>query len=538
MSADAEDPFDYIIVGAGSAGCVLANRLSADPARRVLLIEAGPADRHPLIHFPRGLARLMADPRHCWQTPATVSDRNEPEIWLRGRMLGGSSSINGMIYVRAQPEDYADWEALGCTGWGWDTMREAYRAIEDHELGADEVRGAGGPLHVSIMREHNPVSDAVIAAGAALGLPARADINRPDQIGIGYSTRTIRNGLRVSSAKAFLTPIRKRPNLTVVTDTLTERVVFEGGRAVAVECVRDGKPVRHACRGEVIVAAGSLQSPALLQRSGIGAGDLLRAHGIPVVVDRPAVGRNLREHRSLPMQFRLRGNIGYNRQLRGPGLALSALRYLLGRKGAFAQAAFDVCGFFSTDGSGRADAQILAVPLTLDQSQRLPVIEREGGLLIIGYPARPTSTGSVAITGPSAHAPLDIRASFLATAHDRRIMGRIAAFVRELCAQEPLAGLISHETHPGTDLRSDEDVARAAAAAGYCGYHAVGTCAMGGADTAVLDPSLRVRGVTGLRVVDTSAMPLMVSGNTNAPVMAMAWRAADLILADRRAGAR
>jgi choline dehydrogenase len=526
------EPFDYIIVGGGSAGCVLANRLSADPANRVLLLEAGPPDTSPLIRFPRGFVKLMADPKHCWHLPAEVSDRDTPEIWLRGKMLGGSSSINGMIYVRGQPQDYDGWAAVtGDPGWSWEEMSNAFRAIEDHALGADDVRGAGGLLSVEVESSRNEVCDAIIAAGAALGLPQRADVNRPDQVGIGYAARTMKKGKRHSAADAFLAPVKHRQNLTIITDALVDRVLFDDRRAVGVLARIAGREHIFRARGEVILSAGGLQSPPILQRSGIGDGALLSRLGIGVVSESPDVGRNLYEHRPLPMQFRLRRNIGLNRHLRGAGLALSAMRYALGRRGPFALPSFDVCAFFSTDGSGRADAQVLVTPLTLDQNERLPVIEKEGGVLFIVSVERPTSAGTLAISSAAPDAPLAIDAQYFTTDYDRQVMARAVRFVRQMVATEPLAGLVSHETHPGADIESDEALLQAAARAGYTGYHATSTCRMGADNRAVVDSRLRVRGVDGLRVIDTSVIPSMVSGNTNGPVMALAWRAADFILA-------
>jgi choline dehydrogenase len=318
------ESYEYIIVGAGSAGCVLANRLSADPGNRVLLVEAGPEDKSPLIHMPKGFGALIHDPKHAWQFEAQphVGNGFRTEKWARGKMLGGSSSINGMTYVRGQQQDYDGWEKdLGLKGWGWEQVGSAFRAIEDHALGDDGVRGTGGPLHISPHPDHHPFSDAIIAAAECIGIPHNDDQNRPDQYGLGYMCRTIKNGRRQSAAVAFLKPARGRPNLRVITDSMVHRVLFENQHAVGIQCGaaaarREGVRTYRALR-DIIVCAGTLQSPQILQLSGIGPAEHLQAHDIPVVVDLPGVGANLREHWCTWMNFRMAQPLSYNREFSG-----------------------------------------------------------------------------------------------------------------------------------------------------------------------------------------------------------------------------
>ncbi len=529
--------YDFLIAGAGSAGCVLAERLSRDPRHRVLLIEAGPEDTNPLIHMPKGIGKLLTDEAFVWRIEASPSgNRNAPEIWNRGKTLGGSSSVNGMVYVRGQPEDYDGWERDGALGWGWDRIGAAFKAMEDHDLGAAPWRGAGGPLRVGVEREPSPLLDAVIRAGVEFGLPERADLNDPPQEGIGYLPRTISGGRRFSAARAFLHPARKRPNLRVVTDTLVDRVLFENRRATGLLCRGPAGPVTYRGRREIILAAGGLHSPKILQLSGIGQAARLKALGIDVVHDNPAVGANMREHRSFDMQFRLRRNIGHNRQLRGVGLMASVLRYYAFRTGVMAAPAFQVGAFLkSRPGLDHADVQLHIGAHSVRMDKDAITVEPEPGMQMIGYVMRPTSEGSVLIRSPDPDAPAEITPNFLATEHDQRIAADMARAMRRLMAQPAIAGEILAESGATAALQSDAEIVDHIRENGYCGYHAVGTCRMGQGRDAVVDPRLRVIGVDGLRVMDCSVMPSLVSGNTNGPVMAMAWRASDVILDDHRA---
>ncbi|MFE9958679.1 GMC family oxidoreductase [Micromonospora sp. NPDC005299] len=519
------DGFDYVIVGAGAAGCVLANRLSEDPGTQVLLIEAGGWDHSPFVRVPKAFARLMDDPRTAWHYPATIAPGRR-ETWQRGRMVGGSTSINGMIWSRGAA---ADWDALAPLGWGWSTMRPIFARLEDHP-----TRGAGGPVRLSVATGTDPLCEEMLETGAALGWRRVDDLDADDGERIGYATATIHAGRRVTAADAFLHPVRQRPNLTLAVDTVALRVLVEGGRAVGVRVAHRGGEVDHRAAAEVILAAGALATPHLLQVSGIGPADTLRAAGVPVLLDRPRVGAGLREHRPIPLQYRLAELGGYNARLGSPlGQARAALRYLVTRGGPLALPVMDVAAHVrSRPELDRPDVHLLMAPFSAASPRpgRALELEREPGLLCLGTVTRPDSEGSLAVTGPDPRTPPAIVANYFATAHDRRVAVDAVRLMRDLFATGPIAKRIAAETLPGPATQTDEEIIEAGRAHGYCGYHAIGTCAMGPDDEHVVDPQLRVRGVTALRVVDASVLPVMVSGWTSAPVTALAWRAADLIL--------
>lgn len=526
--------FDYIIVGAGSAGCVLADRLTADRRSRVLLLEAGASDSDFLVRMPKGFGKLLSNPNKVWYIPTLESDGIPAETWIRGKMLGGSSSVNGMMYFRGHPSDYDGWVKAGVAGWGWDQIGAAFRAIENHELGDGNGRGTSGPLKISVSPDRSEIGDRLIAAAHAMGIPRVADLNYPDQEGIGYATRTIHRGRRQSAAKAFLNPARKRSNLTVKTGVWVDRLLFDDHRAVGVKATEAGELREYRTRGEVILCAGGLASPTILQRSGVGDARLLQGLGIPVINDSPGVGRNLLEHRLLMMHYRLNRPISANRELAGLGLIRNAIRYALLGKGTLAAGAYDVGGFLKTDPvCSQPDVELLMAPwgYSFDEKGN-PVVLSEHSFHMFGYPLRSRSQGSIAIKSTDPQVPADIRPNYLSDPYDREVTVAMFRMMRRLTEQKPLAEVIAGEISPGPDVETDEEIIDAFKTRGNAGYHACGTVAMGG-DDAPLDERARVRGTERLRVVDGSMFPTMVSANTNGPIMAASWRASKLILADR-----
>ena len=525
---------DYIVVGAGSAGCVMAARLTEDPATQVTVLEAGGADRSPWIHIPIGYGKTIVDPRLNWrfETEPDAEIGGRRMYWARGKVLGGSSSINGLLYIRGQAEDYDLWRQMGNTGWGYESVLPYFRKAEDQENGSDTYHGADGPLRVSNLVERNPLCDAFIKAGVRTGIPETQDFNGASQEGIGYYQLTTRHARRCSAAVAYLHPARKRPNLRVETGAMTRRVIFEGRRAIGVEAEINGRTVTIRARREVILAAGSINSPKLLLLSGVGPAGHLADMGLPVVHDLPGVGENLQDHYGAIMSYKARRPLTVNDIMANPLRQLQVgLQYILTRKGPLTISAAQVGAFIkSSPDVATPDLQFLFQ--TFSGGYYEDGLFKFSGFANFICPVRPRSRGHMTLRSADPHDMPRLFPNYFSDPTDRRIAVEGLKLARRMAGTGPLADFVIDEHLPGSDKASDAEIEQYLCETGGCVSHQVGTCKMGQDANAVVDDRLRVRGVTGLRVIDASIMPRLISGNTNAATIMIGEKGADMVRSD------
>ncbi len=536
-AAEAE-AFDYIVTGAGSAGAVVAARLSENGRHSVLLLEAGPPDRNPWIHIPLGFARTFVDPRVNWKFESEPQPQfNGRRIYApRGKTLGGTSSINGMVYMRGHPRDYDGWRQMGCTGWDWDSVLPFFRKAQNQARGASEFHGTGGPLEVSDQPETSPLAEALIAAAEQAGIPHNPDFNGATQEGAGYYQTTTGNRRRWSTARAYLAPARGRPNLTIRTRCQATRVLIEAGRAVGVEYHSPRGRETARARREVIVSGGAYGSPQLLQLSGLGPAEHLQAMGIAVLHDMPAVGAGLHDHFGIYLMWRCTRPVTMNDlENSWPRKIAAAIRYGLTRGGPMAANGIRAGLFTRSDPRlERPDLQInLLEWSTLERSRDRVVPHPFPGFTLGPVHLSPDGRGTVRLASPDPLAPPAISFGFLGSEYDMRAMVAGARLARDLVAQPAFRPLVAEEIFPGPGHATDADLERFVRAAGVSNHHPAGSCAMGPPGSrSVVDPRLRVHGVAGLRVADASIMPAVVAGNTNAPSIMIGEKAAAMILED------
>jgi choline dehydrogenase-like flavoprotein len=529
--------FDYIIVGSGAGGSVLAERLSADPTVRVLVVEAGGPDGHPVHRVPKGFFFTMHSPRYARKfTTNPFGPDGVTDTWARGRVVGGSTTVNGLIWNRGWAPDYDKLEADGNPGWGWSTFLDAFKRLENFQLGGSAIHGSGGPVGVELARPAEPVSEVFMESCEQLGMERVLDLNGSDGERTGYTQFSTWRGMRVSAARAFLHPALRRANLTLLTRAEVGTVLFDGKRAAGVRLRHDGSVADYRARREVILCAGALETPLLLERSGIGRGDVLGGAGVRQLVESPNVGERMSEHRGLRLMYRLSGADGYNSlvstQLRQ---LLTGAKYLVTRSGIISQGSANVLTYFRADKeSERHDTIGFFNPISTKNTSlhnKALVVDDQPGLMLSLYPTRPTSRGSIHIGGSEPEDAPRIDPNFLTTEHDQRLIRLAAEKGLELFSTGPIAKHVTDRLYPPPAVTSPDDFAANALSAGASGYHTLGTCAMGPGEDDVVDAQLRVRGVEALRVVDASVFPYQPSGNTSAPTQALAWHAALLIRA-------